>query len=476
MFQGIAWRSSVDLGQQVLQIVFTAILARVLTREDFGLVAMALLINRFVYAVTAVGFGTAIIQNQETTEAQVSAVFFVQVTIYFFVSLGCYAAAPLAAAFFEEPKLVPLVRVLAWVLFINIFAFPSVLLRKRLEFSGYSILEIGSMVVGNIVGITMAFKGFGVWALVLRILTQRVLFSAAIWPVAGWFPVWPSFVGVKKLFHFGLQMLGSRMCNYFSQNLAAIIIGKFIGVETLGSFNIAYNLAIVPAQKIESVFAAVLTPMFSRIQANVAEFRRKFFASAFSLGVFFVPTMLGLAAVAQNFVPIIYGEKWSEAGLFLTFLAVVGMFKGMEHLLRSVVIAKGWASVIFRITALEAASSLPLLFLGSYFFQTLGLIAAYLVGSSLSFVLMIRAAQRAVEDNVIFLRATLRSFGGASLMFLIVIVCSKLASSIQPMVTLFLQVLLGVITYAILRIVLLNKKEREVLRSWPLPNQLLATK
>ena len=475
VLSAIAWRMSVDISQQVLQIAFTAILARLLTRADFGLVAMALLVTRFVQAMTQVGFGSAIIQSQEATDAQISAIFFIQIAINFFASLACYAAAPLAAAFFNEPKLIPVSRVLACVLLINSFAFPQILLQKRLQVGGYSLLEMGSMIASNIVGIVMAFKGFGVWALIFRLLIGKVLFTIGIWPVAAWFPVRPRFAGVGKLFRFGLYMLGSHMFYYFSQNLPAIITGRFIGVETLGSFNIAYNLAIVPAQKIQSVLTTVLTPAFSKIQGNVAEFRKKFFASVFSIGLIFIPLMLGLAAVAQNLVVFVYGEKWREAGLFLTFIAVVGMFKGMQHLLRSVIIAKGRPSIIFGIIVAETGASLPLLLVGFYFFDVIGLIVAYMAASFFSFVLTVRAAQRSVEDNTIFLRATMRSSTAAGVMFVIVLGYSVLIPS-QVLLTLCTQIVLGTVMYAGLRIKFLTDEERVLVSSWPLIHLVLSKK
>lgn len=469
ILQGIKWRSFVDFGDIILMIVFTAVLARLLNRADFGLVAMALLFNRFVRSMTQIGFGTAVIQSQDVTDAQISAVFLIQVAINFFASLACYICAPLVAAFFNAPKLISIVRVIAWILLLNSLAFPQVLLQKRLKFAGFSLLGMGSMLVGNIVAITMALKGLGVWALVFRILISRILYSGGIWLVAGWIPIKPSFVGVGKLFRFGVNMLGSRICNYFSRNLAAIITGKFIGVETLGSFNIAYSLAVVPAERIKSVLYTVLISAFSKIHLDIADFRKKFFASVFSLGAVFIPFMLGLAAVAQNFVVVVYGEKWREAGLFLTFLAVVGMLKGIEHLLRSFIIARGWASVIFGITMIETAVSLPLFFLGAYFFEVIGLVIAYTAASFLSFTLTVRAAQRSVEDNTIFFRATIRTFAVSGAMFTIVLGFSLLVSS-QVLLTLCTQIGIGIILYGVLRVKFLTDKERALVRTWPLPH------
>jgi len=132
----------VDIGQQILQIVFTVILARLLTKADFGLVAMALLVTRFIRMMTQVGFGTAIIQDQNVNAGQISAIFYFQIGINLVISLLCFLGAPLAATFFHEPQLLPVVQVLAWTLLISSFTFPQILLIKQMRFGGYSILEM----------------------------------------------------------------------------------------------------------------------------------------------------------------------------------------------------------------------------------------------------------------------------------------------------------------------------------------------
>lgn len=468
VFKGLAWRSSVDISQQILQIAFTAVLARLLTRADFGLVAMALLFTRFIQTMAGVGFGAAIIQSPDVTQAQISAIFFINLAINAFVSLACVLAAPFAAAFFNAPQLISVVRVLGWALFINSLAFPRILSRKNLQFRGFSLLELISMVIGNTIGLVMAWKGFGVWALVFRLLSQRIIIAVAIWPVVGWFPVRPRFAGVGKLFRFGVNMLGSKILYYFSQNMAALITGKFIGVETLGSFNIAYNLAIMPAQKIRSILTVVLTPAFAKIQTNLLEFKKKFSTSLFTLGIFFIPAMLGLAIVSQNFVLVVYGEKWREAGLFLTFLAIIGMLKGIEHLLLAGIISRGMASAILGITAAETAVSLPLFFVGAYFFGAFGLVIAYLMASLFAFTLTQRTTKKSVEDRTFFQQATRRSFISAGIMFIIVFGSTVLMQS-ENLFTLIGQIVIGLIIYIPIRYILLTDEEHVMIKEWPAP-------
>jgi len=475
VIKGIAWRSTVDISNLILQIVFTAILARLLTPADFGLVVMALLFIRFLKMMTQIGFGTAIIQSQDITQAQISAIFLIQICIACFISLFCYLSAPLAANFFNQPKLTELIHILTWVVLINSFAFPQIILQKNMQFGGSSILEMLSMIVSNTIGIIMAFKGYGIWSLVFRQMTQAIIFSTGIWMIAKWIPIKPQFTGIKKIFNFGLNMYGSNIFYYFSQNLAAIIIGKFIGVETLGAFNIAYNLAIVPAQKVQSILSSVLMPAFSSVQTKFDQLRKNFFISLFSLGIIFIPLMLGLSAVAQNFVLVVYGEKWQSAGMFLTLLAIVGLFKGIEHLLSSLILAKGGAATIFHITIVETASSLVLLFLGAYFFEVIGLIIAYMTTSLISFILTVRAAQNTIQDNSLFFRATTRTFISAGIMFAFTLGYIILVDS-QNIMILITQIMIGLIVYLIIRIKLLTKKEQNYVNNLPFVSILLTNK
>jgi O-antigen/teichoic acid export membrane protein len=463
VIKGIAWRSTVDISNLILQIVFTAILARLLTPADFGIVVMALLFIRFVKMMTQIGFGTAIIQSQDITQAQISAIFLIQIGIACFISLFCYLAAPLAANFFNQSKLTELIHILTWVVLINSFAFPQIILQKKMQFGGSSILEIFSMMVSNIIGITMAFKGYGIWSLVFRQMTQTIIFTIGIWIIAKWIPVKPQFTGLKKLFNFGLYMLGSKIFHYFSQNLAAIIIGKFIGAETLGAFNIAYNLAIVPAQKIQSILTTVLTPTFSQIQNDITNLKNTFFISLFTLGIVFIPLMLGLSAISNNLVLIVYGEQWQQAGVFLSFLAVVGLLKGMEHLLLSIILATGGAATGFRITVIETFASFPLLILGIYLFNVIGLIIAYIIASLISFILTVIAAQNIVEDKKLFITATSKTFIIAILMFAITFTLQ----------TIYIQIILGAIIYITLRIKLLTQEELILVKKMPLGNKLI---
>jgi len=285
----------------------------------------------------------------------------------------------------------------------------------------------------------------------------------------------PEFIAlrVRGIERFGLHLQGSNVLYYASQNLVAIVVGKLIGAETLGCFSIAFGLAVVPAQQVQGVLTTVLAPAFALLQSDPAAFRRKAYVSMFALGLLYIPLMLGLAAVARPFVHFAYGAEWAQAGTFLTLLAGVGLVKGLEHLLRCVILAAGRSAAILRITAIEAVAAALFVAVGALLGGANGLVAAYLASACVSGALTLREAHRAVGGDPIFLRAIGRSLAVAAAMGAVVVsVAALLPWRHGP--TLLMQVLLGVALYIVLRVRALSDEERAVVRGWPLAGLVVA--
>jgi len=469
---GFGWRAFAEISSIVLQIAFTAILARLLSLADFGLAAMCLLFIRFVRALTEVGFGAAVIQSQEITPQQVSAIFCIQLAVKCGIFALCVVGAPLAAGFFEQASLTNLIHVVAFVVIIDGLSFPITIARKNLKFRGFSILQLSGLILGNIAGIVMALTDFGVWSLIVRLLVEHSVVALLVWPIVGWWPVRPEFRGIVPFLRFGVTMFASTAVYFFSQNIAAIIIGKYIGVDILGLYNVAYNLAIVPAQKIQSILTTVLTPAFSIRQHEPKKMRSAVFQSWFSVGAVFIPLMIGLAAVGPIFVPLIYGAKWHLAGQLLTILSFVGLLKGFEHLFRSILIATGRPKIILFITLIETAISVPFLFAAGQYFGIWGILIAYLSTGIFAFLLTARSVQNAIGGPELLAIAIARSLLAGGLMFVIVysipfIVEANLA------VLLILEIFVGASFYVVFRSFILSTEERKIVKQWPIIGKYL---
>lgn len=416
VLSGIAWRGSANISQQVLQIIFTIVLARLLTKADFGLLATAMVINRFFVALISVGFGGAIIRSTDVTKQQISAIFYIQLILNFTLSVVVYFLAKPIAGFFEEIELVNLIEVTAWIIFLQTFQFPTILLRKNMQFKSFSIIDISSMFIANIIAIIMAFTGYGIWSLILRLFIQKFCLIIGTWIVSKWKPIEPDFKGLKPILNFGFNMLGSNLLSYFSENIIAIIISKFLGKEVMGLFNIAYNLAIVPASKIKSVLLSVLTPGFSKIQLNIASFTNNNRKVLLYLSLSFVPLMFLISGMSENIILIMYGAKWIEARYMLLILAIVGMMKGVVHLLRSSILVKGKAHIILYATILELVSSLPLMYFFVSKYNVNGLLLGYSVGTLTSFFYIIYNYDKLFEKKFFYKTISLPIVFGVTLL------------------------------------------------------------
>lgn len=443
---GIAWRGSVDVIQQVLQIVFTIILARLLTKADFGLLATAMVINRFFVALVNIGFGGAIIRSTDVTKKQISAIFYIQLILNFTLSVVVYFLAQPIAGFFEEIELVRLIEVTAWIILLQTFQFPTILLRKNMQFKSFSIIEISSMLIANTIAIIMAFTGYGIWSLVLRLFIQKFCFIIGTWFAAKWKPTKPDFKGLKPILNFGFNMLGSNLLSYFSENLIAIIISKFLGKEVMGLFNIAYNLAIVPASKIKSVLLSVLTPGFSKIQLNIVSFTNNNRKVLLYLSLSFVPLMFLISGMSENIILFMYGDKWIEAGYMLMILAIVGMMKGVIHLLRSSILVKGKAYIILYATIIELVSSLPLMYYFVSKYGVNGLLLGYSFGTLTSFFFIVYNYDKLFEKKF-FYKTVYSPFVFGISLFAVMYGIGLM--SINLYIELILQLFLGLILFVI---------------------------
>jgi len=448
VFSGLAWRGSTDIIQQVLQVVFTIILARLLSKGDFGLVAMALLVNRFFRAITNVSFGTAIIQSQEISKAQISAIFIIQLIINIVLTTSIYFGAEIAANFFNEPELTSVIKALSVLLLLNSLQFPNLLLQKKMHFRSFSIAQIVAMLASNIIAIIMAFYGFGLWALVWRLILQGVIFGLLSFYYGNWLPTKPSFKGLKPLMSFGFNLLGRNVFYFFAENMIGLMTGKYLGKDIMGLFNIAYNLAIVPASKIQNILTSVLTSGFSKIQYEVVKFRDNYRKALNYTALVFIPFMLLLSAISTKLIPFMYGDKWEKAGIFLMVLSIVGVMRGLSHMVRTAIISKGKTKVIFISAVIELLISLPIMYFLIQDYGVKGLIIGYLIGAISSLAYLVFHFDKILEERNLFLKSIKNGFIIGCLVFAFAISISFL--NISNIFSLVLQTLISFFVFILL--------------------------
>ena len=322
---GLAWLTAAKVLAQVASWAITIVVVRLLSPADYGLMAMGMLFVGFVALTSELGLGPAIVQVAEIDDTRLRRTFALIILVNGALFLLVYAIAPLIARVFDEPRLVPIVRVLAIQFVLAAFyIIPEALLERRLDFKRRSLVDLSSALLGSAATVALAVAGFGVWALVwgsLVLTLCRAVGSNIVSP----FLRWPDFSprGMRSLMLFGGQLTLSRILWYFYSQADVFIAGKLLGKELLGYYSIAMHLASLPVQRLSSIVNQVAFPAFARMQNEPEAFAASLLKAVRLMSFLAFPVLWGISCVAMELTDILLGSKWHSAALPLQILALI---------------------------------------------------------------------------------------------------------------------------------------------------------
>jgi PST family polysaccharide transporter len=313
----------------VIQTGATVVLARLLTPQDYGMIAMITAVTGFVTLFKDLGLSMATVQTDTITHEQVSTLFWVNVALSAVVMLVAMALAPAIAWFYGEPKLLPLTLVMAvGFIFGGLCVQHSALLRRQMRFGSLALIDILQLAVSAVVGIGTALAGAGVWALVYMTLSGSLFNAVAVWVASPWWPGLPvRHANVRGMLAFGANLTGFNALNYFARNLDSILIGRVWGGAALGFYTKAYGLLLLPLQRITAPVRAVAIPTLSRLQSEPERYRRYFLRAVNSVAVVTVPIVCILGVFAPQLIDILLGPQWSSVAVIFRVLAAAAIIE-----------------------------------------------------------------------------------------------------------------------------------------------------
>ncbi len=382
--QGVGWSGISQFTRLLLQLVITAILARLLTPNDFGLLAMAIVFANFVSIFRDFGLTAALIQRKGLTEQHLSTSFWINISAGLFLAMILACLAPAIAYFYGEGRLTFIMLVLASTFFISSFGIVQrALLAKGLHFRSLAIVEILGVSVSGTVAVVLAFSGYGVWSLVW----QQVVFSFVIvillWNFSSWRPKflfrWQL---AKELLGFGLNLTGFTFVNYFNRNLDNLLIGKFLGLAPLGFYNLAYRLLLFPLSNISSVIGRVMFPSLSVIRDDKSKVRYAYMKATRYIAAVTFPLMVGLLVVAPEFIKVVFGPQWNRSIFLLQILALVALVQSIGTTVGWIYQSQGRTDIMFR-WGLFSVSVIATSFILGLHWDVEGVAIAYMIASLL---------------------------------------------------------------------------------------------
>ena len=348
---GVKWTSISSVIIAMLQLVQVAILTRYLDPSDFGLMAIVSVVIGFSALFMDMGISSAIIHKQDITKAQLSSLYWLNIfagTILFFI---VYFSASMVSQYYDESQIIPLIQLLALTFFISAIGNQyRILNQKNLLFNRLAKVEVISAFISFIVAVVCAANGYGVYSLVYATLTN-VSVSNLIFMLQGLKEHKPSLVykhnEIKSLIGFGLFQMGERTINYFNSQFDVILIGKLLGTEALGIYNVAKIFVMKPAQIINPVITKVTFPIMSTIQSDTKQLKNIYLKTINYLCSVNFPIYMAIAILSEPLVLVLFGDKWHESIAIMQILALYFIFRSIGNPIGSLQLAKGRADLGF---------------------------------------------------------------------------------------------------------------------------------
>lgn len=434
--------------RQSVQFVAAVILARLLGPEDFGVMAMLAFFGSLSIVLVQGGLSLALVQRIETSHEQENAVFWSNLCAGLFFALILIAIAPTVARFYAEPRMKPLMFVVAaQVVLSSLGAVQSSLLTRTLRFDQLTKAGIVSSVTSGVAGVAAAYAGWGVWALAVQLVTNTAVGSAALWWVSDWRPAWRvRFSSIRELFGFGARISLSNTLEVFYGSGLALVVGKVYGPRDLGLLTRATNTTALPTGVVAQVIARIALPLFAA-RTDDPEALRRGFRRALSLAMLLsLPLMAGLALLSDLVILTLFGAKWMPSAPLLAITAVGGMLVPLNTLNLQLLLATGDSKRFLRLEIQKKAVGVFILGVGC-FFGIAGVAWASVVVAIIAYVFNARPAQEAIGYGLVTQIFDLRGVLAATLFMAAGVLALKSVLSLPPLPSLGILVAAGGVLY-----------------------------
>lgn len=322
--KGTGWSAADALLGQGVSFFVGLVLARLLTPSEYGLIGITMIFVVVLNGIVDSGFSSALIRKKDATDADYNTMFFSNLGFSILLYAILAICAPYIAIFFERQELINLVRVMGSLLIINALSLTQVtILSKHLDFKTKTKASFVSSIISGVVGIAMAYLGFGVWSLVAQQLSRQGLYTIMLWFLNRWFPSLNfSKQSFSYLWGFGWKLLASGLLNSIWNQLYQVVVGKFYNPATLGQYTRSRDFAKIFSENFTTIIQRVSYPALASIQDDksrmISAYRKLIKETMFITAI----SMFWLGAVAEPLLYCLIGSQWKDAATFLPYICI----------------------------------------------------------------------------------------------------------------------------------------------------------
>lgn len=322
--KGVIWSAVERFSVQGVSFLLGLVIARLVTPSEYGLIAMLAIFMAIAQTFIDSGFGSALIQKKDRNEVDYSTVFYFNIVISVILYCILYLCAPFIARFYNQPVLTSVTR---WIGLNLILGSLSIVQRARLSidlnFKLQAKVSLVAVIISGMIGIFLAYNGWGVWALVSQSISNTLLSTIFLWITTKWNPLFEfSLTSFKRLFSFGSKLLASGLLNTIYLNLYSLVIGKFYNAADVGYYNRAYSISQYPSTNIVTIITRVIYPVQCAHQDD-EKWLEDMFIKYLRMACFIIfPLMVLLSVIAYPLVSVILTDKWLPAAPLISILSL----------------------------------------------------------------------------------------------------------------------------------------------------------
>lgn len=368
------WRLAERFGAQGVAFVVSIVLARLLAPEAYGTIALVTVFIQILNVFIDSGFGNALIQKKDADDLDFSTVFYFNIAICVLLYLGMFLAAPLIAKFYNDASLISVVRVLSLTLVISgVKNVQQAYVSRTMQFRRFFFATLGGTIGAAVIGIAMAYFGFGVWALVDQQIFNATVDTLILWITVRWRPKWMfSWQRLKGLFSFGWKLLASSLLDTVYNDLRQLIIGKMYTKTDLAQYNRGKQLPDLLVNNIDTSINSVLLPAMSQVQDNPERVKNMTRRAMKTSTYVIAPVMMGLAFTAESVIHLVLTEKWLPCVPFLRIFCITYMFYPVNTTNLNAIKAMGRSDLFLKLETIKKVIGLIVL-LGTMWFGVMAM-------------------------------------------------------------------------------------------------------
>ena len=366
--KGVGWSFADNIANQGVTFLVSLVLARLITPEEYGLIGIITIFIAVFNSIVDSGFSNALIRKNDIKEIDYSTVFITNMVLSVVLFIVFFFLAEPIADFFSQPLLKPLTQVMGSIVIINAFAIVQrTILTKNIDFKTQTKASVISSVVSGIVGMAMAFMGYGVWSLVGQQLSRAFLYTSSLWLYNHWLPrmrfSWNSF---RELFGFGWKLMVSALIDTIWREIYQVVIGKCYTAAALGQYTRAQQFGSVFSSNLNTVIQRVSYPVLSSMQDDKLRMKEGYRrVIKITMLVTFV-LMLGLAAIAQPMILVLVGDQWLIAADLLPVICFNMMLYPLHSLNLNMLQVEGRSDLFLKLDIIKKVIAVLHLLMGFF--------------------------------------------------------------------------------------------------------------